>query len=180
VVNLWEHASWDVITKNFAHETSHPDMQDPTLRAWWADATKFRSGGYDRLLVNAAYSPSIHEAIKQKEIVGAKVYLHEIVSVVAGQASTYLSMVEQDWLPAAKALGLTLVGAYRTLMRNDSEVVLMWAMRDWPDWMKYEIALEGNAKVDAWRSRTRGIALDWQGHLMCPAPLSPLMTGKIL
>jgi len=180
VVNLWEHGSWEAVTHNFAFELNHPDMQDPSLRAWWSDALNYRSGGYDRLLVNAPYSPSIYELVKDEQVVGSKVYLHEIIRVVPGQAMTYLELLERHWVPLAKGMGQTLAGAYRTLMRDDAEVILIWAMRDWPAWMQFEIARERSAQVDAWRARTRAIAVDLQGHLMCPAPLSPLATGRIL
>ena len=112
------------------------------------------------------------------DIVGSKVFYHERINIVPGQAKSYLSMLEQEWIPVAKDLGLHLVGAYRTAMRNDSECFAIWAMREWKDWANYEKAQERDARVAQWRRRTQGVAVDWTSHLMISAPLSPTNTGK--
>jgi hypothetical protein len=102
-----------------------------------------------------------------------------MIRTATGQAKTYLSMVEHDWLPVAKDLGMTCVGAYRTAMRNDDEVFLIWAIKEWKTWADIEVAYEEpSAKVASWRARTQSIALSWENFLMCSAPLSPTQTGR--
>jgi len=59
------------------------------------------------------------------------VYYHEIIQVVPGQAPTYLALLREHWLPVAERLGLQLVGAFRTAMVNDSEVICIWAIQTW-------------------------------------------------
>ena len=177
VINLWEHDGWHGIAKGFKHETGNPLMQDPELKIWWDEAQKYRSGGFDRILVPAPYSPMVAQIEKDKDIVGSEVFYHERISVRPGKAKEYLAMMEYEWLPWAKSIGLHLVGAYRTAMRNDSEVICIWAMRDWETWAEVEIAYESDAIVKAWRTRTEGIAIDWLNHLMVSAPLSPTRTG---
>ena len=51
VINLWEHDGWHGIAKCFKHETGNPLMQDPELKIWWDEAQKYRSGGFDRILI---------------------------------------------------------------------------------------------------------------------------------
>ena len=177
-VNLWEMPGWEGAARNFGIEVSHPSMQDPKLKAWWDVAQNYRSGGFDRLLIPAGYSPTADEFCKDKNIVGAKVFYHERIQITPGQAKSYLSMLEQEWLPVANALGMHLVGAFRTAMRNDSECIVVWAIPQWLDWAKVEVAYENDARVAAWRHRTQGIAIDWLNHLMVSAPLSPSQTGK--
>lgn len=177
VINMWELDGWEGLAASFAHETSHPSMQDPKLKAWWDEAQKYRSGGYDRLLIPAPWSPTIEEYCKT-DIVGSKVFYHERIHVAPRKAKAYLEMLRQEWLPVAESLGLKLLGAFRTAMRNDSECIVIWGIREWEQWAKVEIAYETDPRVAKWRDRTDGIAIDWVSHLMCSAPLSPTQTGK--
>ena len=177
-INLWEYRDLDHVRQRNEHETSGNSMQDPTLREWWAKAQAFRRGGTDRLLVPADYSPSIAEVIA-RGIVGWRVFYHEIVKVVPGEAQRYLALLAEHWLAPAKAMGKELIGAYRTAMRNDSEVFLIWALRDWQTWMEAEREyIYGSPRLARWRGATHGVALDWESFLACSAPLSPLQTGR--
>lgn len=177
VVNLWEYRDWDHLADTFDHETSKPNMQDPTLATWWMKAQTMRRSGTDRLLLPTDYSPNIDQTIA-RGIIGYRVFYHEMIKVTPGQAKSYLSMLEQEWLPVAEQMGLNMVGAYRTAMRNDSEVFLIWAIKDWKTWAAIEKEYDGSARVSQWRHRTQGLALDWENFLMCSAPLSPTQTGK--
>jgi hypothetical protein len=176
VVNLWQYEGWEHLAQTFDHETGGDAMQDPFLKKWWLEAQPMRSAGYDRLLVPTDYSPSIEDTIA-RGIVGYRVFRHEIVRTLPGQARTYLKRLEQEWLPKAQGLGLELVGAYRTALRDDSEVLLIWAIRDWATWAAAEQELDQGAG-ETWRGSTREIAPDVLAHLMCSAPLSPLQTGE--
>lgn len=176
VVNLWEYDDWESLAASFAHETGTDTMQDKALETWWLTAQSYRSGGFDRVLIAAPCSPPIEQLCAEGTIVGAKVFLHEIVSIKSGFAQDYLQLVSEHWLGPAKELGLHLVGAFRTAMRNDSEVVLIWAMQEWSDWARVSKA-QGSQPFLTWRAKTKDIALDWVGHLMCSAPASPLKTG---
>lgn len=177
-INMWELDGWDGMAANFAIEISNPTMQEPALKEWWDEAQKYRSGGFDRLIVPTKNSLTVDEMCKDKAIIGAEVFYHERVQVVPRKAKSYLSMVEQEWVPVAKELGLNYVGGYRTAMRNDSEVFLIWAIRTWKQWGQYEMAVENDPRVEKWRDRTDGTAIDWISHLMCSAPLSPTRTGQ--
>jgi hypothetical protein len=178
VVNLWEYDSWHDMAEAYHHETSGPNMQDPTLHAWWSKAQEYRRSGIDRLLIPTDYSPSIAQTVAMG-VVGWPVFYHEMIRTAPGQARTYLAMLEHEWLPSAKDLGLTCIGAYRTAMRNDDEVFLIWALKSWKDWADVETAYEEpSPAVAKWRARTQNIALSWENFLMCSAPLSPTQTGK--
>lgn len=176
VVNLWEYDDWDSLAASFAHETGTGTMQDKALETWWQTAQDYRSGGLDRLLIAAPFSPGIDQLCADENVVGAKVFLHETVTIRPGLAQDYLQLLSEHWLGEARGLGLHLVGAYRTAMRNESEVVLIWAMQDWNDWARLGKAEDSEA-FRTWRTRTKDIAIDWVGHLMCSAPASPLRTG---
>jgi hypothetical protein len=177
-VNMWELDGWHGLAANFRHEFENPRHQDPSLETWWNEAAGFRSGGYDRLVIPAPYTPTVEEAIAQG--IKGQVYYHEVVQLRPAGARDYLSRLHQEWLPIASRIGLHLVGAYRTAMVNGSEAIVLWAMDDWEAWAGVEIAYEEDAEVARWRQASAGLVVDWRGKLLAPAPLCPLNTGQIL
>ena len=178
VVNLWELDGWPGLAANFRHEFSHATHQDPSLAEWWATAASYRRGGFDRILVPAHYSPTAAEAVATG--LGGDVYYHELIQVQPGRARDYLAMLEQEWLAEAARIGLGLVGAYRSGMVNDSEVVVIWSMDTWESWAQVEEAYENDPAVARWRSRSGSIVADWRSKLLVAAPASPLATGYLL
>ena len=108
------------------------------------------------------------------------VYYHELIRVAPGQAKTYLSMMEELWIPVADRLGLKLCFAGRSMMVNESEVICIWAIKDWPAWANVEKAYESDPAVAVWRKQTQHIALDWRNKLLADGPLNPMNTGVLL
>jgi hypothetical protein len=176
--NLWELDGWDGLADNWEIEYENPKHQDATLEKWWAEAADMRHGGWDRVLIPAEYSPTLNECIERG--INGRVYYHETIKIAPGQARTYLDLMQQEWLPVAERIGMRLAFAARSAMVNDSEVICIWAMKNWRAWAAVEKAYQGDAEVAQWRARTRSIALDWRNKLLSPAPLCPLNTGKIL
>lgn len=175
-VNMWELDGWQGLAANFAHELSHPDLQDPTLKEWWAKAAPLRRGGYDRLLVPAPYTPTIEEACARG--LGGVVYEHEIVTLRPGTARRYLDRLETEWLPVAARLGLRLVGAWRTFYVDDSEVICIWSLPSWEAWAQACRAYEDDPEVHAWRTATRDVVVGRHTRLMVDSPHNPLRTGR--
>lgn len=176
VVNLWEYEDWAAMAANFEHEFEHPTLQDPSLAQWWADAASLRSGGLDRLLVAAPWSPSIGELLAAG--VRGVVYAHEIVKVAPRTATDFLELVRTAAVPAYEVLGVRLVGAFETAMCEESECVLLWAFPSWQAWGAFEAAQRRDEAVLAWRDRARPFVRDWQRTLMVDAPLSPMRIGR--
>ena len=176
VVNMWEHPGWAGMAANFEHEFEHPTLQDPSLASWWNEAANFRSGGWDRLLVPAPWSPMIGDLLANG--VRGAAYAHELVKVAPGGASHFLELVREHAVPAYESTGATLVGAFSTAMIDDAECVLLWAFPTWASWGEFEAAQTGDPAVLAWRAQTRGIALDWHRMLMVDAPFSPMRIGR--
>jgi hypothetical protein len=56
VVNLWEMRGWDHWSEILERQYTRASGQEPTLRKWWAEATRYRSGGFDRILEPAPFS----------------------------------------------------------------------------------------------------------------------------
>ena len=176
VVNLWEEDGWDGMAKSFRHEFNHPTLQDPALAAWWARAANFRSSGIDRLLIPAPWTRTIEQLCADG--VTGETYAHELVQVQPGRAWEYLELVRQEGMPVHERYGWQLAGAFATAMRNDSEVLLIWAIPTWEQWAEFEKAQYRDAALVKWRARASDIANDWERVLLVDAPLSPLRTGR--
>lgn len=176
VVNLWEYDGWPAMARNFEIEFEHPTLQDPSLADWWAQAVSLRTGGFDRLLVAAPWSPTIGELLADG--VRGAVYAHEIVKVQPRTALEFLDLVRTSATPAYERLGVRLVGAFETAMCEESECVLLWAFPSWAAWGEFEAAQRRDPAVVAWRDRTRGLVREWQRSLMVDAPFSPMRIGR--
>ena len=138
VLNLWEYRDWAHLADNFRIECDHPTMQDPKLENWWAAAEGFRRGGFDRVLVAADYSPSIVDLCAAPN--RRALYAHDLISVTPGTSRNYLDLVGEQGIAAHEATGATLIGAFRTALVDDSEVVLLWSYPDWATWGAAEAA----------------------------------------
>ncbi|MAG29936.1 MAG: NIPSNAP family containing protein [Deltaproteobacteria bacterium] len=176
VVNIWEERGWVGLARNLKHETQHPGMQDPSLREWWATAAEFRSGGVDRILVPAEWSPTSDELTRDE--VRGEFYTHELVRVEAGGAEAFLEEVRSRAIPAHSEFGARLVGAFHTAMSDRSECLLLWAIPDHQQWAELEMAEYGDGSLASWRSWCRSHTRSWQRLLLVEAPTSTLRLGR--
>ena len=176
VVNLWEEEGWHGLARNFAFETQHAGMQDPSLAAWWATAAQFRRGGFDRVLVPATWSPTSDELVAAG--VRGDFYAHEVVQLDPGEAPGFLSRVRDEALEAHQSHGLALVGAFRTAMGNQSECILIWAIPDHEAWAELELAEDRDGAIARWRARCRETTRGWHRTLLVDAPTSTLALGR--
>jgi hypothetical protein len=177
--NLWEYADgWEGVANHFQFEFGNSQHQDRNLVTWWAEAAKLRSGGYDRLLIPAHYSPTLQQLLDDE--VRGECYYHEQVTLEPGGARRYLEIVEEHRLALAELFGWRLVGAYRTALVNDSEAILVWAVPTWHHWSRWEAAQESDPSVSIWRGHLHGIVRDWRNKLLVASDLSPVQTGEIL
>jgi hypothetical protein len=155
VVNLWEMDGWKQWAGTLERQFL-PGKVDAALAPWWAKATEWRSGGFDRILEPTAYSPS-RDALRAGGL-KAWVCVHTIVQLKSGRRPAYLDAVGDTLRPALEARGLTLMGAYAVPMRSD-EALLVWAAPDFRhlchlyDGRRDDAELRRwGRRVDSWRS----------------------------
>ena len=84
--NIWELDGIHAMARNLEIEFNNPKHQDPTLEVWWSKAQEYRSGGYDRLVRPAPYSPTIEENVKAGTKGG--VYYHEMIRTAPARPRT--------------------------------------------------------------------------------------------
>ena len=156
VVNMWEEDGWDGLARSFGHELGHAHLQDPKLARWWATAAEFRSGGFDRLLVPAEWSPTITELCAQGA--GGGAYAHDQIRVPAGTGTDFLELARDVGGSFYETHGWRLAGAWQTALGNDNEVFLLWSIPTWEQWSAAEAALRaqvtpgGHASAMRWRT----------------------------
>jgi hypothetical protein len=165
VVNLWEMAGWegwaDTLDYQYAQE-----RQPSGLRGWWTTATRWRSGGFDRILEPASFCPTRRELIERG--VRGRACIQEIVTVRPGAAEEYLDAVAHHWLPVAARRGLTLVGAWRTAMR-DTEAVLLWCLPTVHDFTRHLADFWSAPETRAWAALVRTWRTDYRETLLVPS-----------
>ena len=165
VVNLWEMAGFDGWAEILEYQYAGGRQPGP-LRSWWAKALEYRSGGVDRILEPAPWSPTRAELIERGTRGLATV--QEVTTVRAGMVEHYLEAVASHWLPFAAARGLTLVGAWRTAMR-DTEAVLFWSLPTLRDFTRHLRDLRTAPESRAWLDVARTWRTDYRETLLVPS-----------
>ena len=166
VVNLWEMAGWDGWAKILAHQYGSHGAQPPALRRWWTAATRFRSGGFDRILEPAPWSPTRDELIGRN--VRGLAFVQEIARCRPGAADDYLDAVQREWVPLAAERRLTVAGAWRTAMR-ESEAVLLWCLPTLADFTRHLSDVRTAPETRGWVDRARTWRIDYRETLLVPS-----------
>jgi len=166
VVNLWEMDGWDGWAEILEYQYAPRAGQPAALRKWWTEATRYRSGGFDRILEPAPWSPPRDELIARN--VRGRAFIQEIATVAPGKAEGYLDAVAREWLPVATRRGLTLAGAYRTAMR-DTEAVLLWSLPTVTDFARHLADFWSARETRSWAERAREWRTDYRETLLIPS-----------
>ena len=146
VINIWE-MDWKTLAR--ALEVQFQDKaRDTGMEDWWQRNLHLRRGGYDRVLIPAAYSPDGAQLSKRN--VRREVFLHEVVWLPFGEPERYLGELEQKLLPAATKLGVELIGAWRVAMRP-RQVLTVFAAPEWSKFAQFVAAAEDDPGLRAWR-----------------------------
>lgn len=185
VVNMWEEDGFAGLARSFGGEAVGAGAQDKTLAAWWAEAATFRSGGFDRLLKPAPWTPTIGEHCDSGA--GGVAYVHELIRVRPGANWELLGLAREVAEPAYAAFGLDLLGGFVTTMVDDDECLLLWSVPSWEAWAVFEDAHlpddvtppdDRAALLTEWRHRSMDVVTARHRILLVDGPLSPLRTGR--
>ena len=164
VINLWEMRGWDHWAELLEYQ--YAKAQPPELRSWWNRALAWRSGGFDRILEPAPFSPTRAELIDRG--VRGLACLQELATVKAGAAEQYLDALATRWLDAAASRGLTLVGAWRTAMR-DTEAVVLWSLPTFAALTRHLGTLHDDLGSRDWLEQAREWRVDYRETLLVPS-----------
>ena len=166
MVNLWEMRGWDhwaEVLDAAVHARVGPGAD---ARRWWKEATTFRSGGFDRILEPAPFSPTRAELVERG--VRGMACLQEIATVRPGTAERYLDALASRWLAAAARRGSPSSGAWRTTMR-DTEAVVLWCLPSFADLTRHLGTLGADRATRDWLERAREWRVDYRETLLVPS-----------
>ena len=166
VVNLWEMTGWDHWARILERQYTRASGQSPELKRWWALATRYRSGGFDRILEPAPFSPTRLQLV-ERGVRGA-VQVQEIATVPAGGAERYLDAVATHWARPAARRGLTLAGAWTTAMHG-GETVLLWSLPSFQALTDHLGSIGRDAASRRWLARARGLRTRWYETALVPS-----------
>lgn len=166
VVNLWEMDGWEHWARILEGQYTASSAQPPALRRWWAQAARYRSGGFDRILVPAPFSPTRAQLVAGG--VRGAVQLQEIATVPPGGAERYLDAVATHWRAPAARRGLTLVGAWANAL-HAGEAVLLWSVPTFQALTAYLAARDGDPATRRWLARARELRTGWYETALVPS-----------
>ncbi len=163
VVNLWEMDGWNHWAATLERQFL-PEKIDRELAPWWAKATQWRSGGFDRIAAPAAWSPT-RDQLRASGL-RSWVCSHTLVQLHPGRTEQYLAAFAAMARPAYERQGLTLFGAYTVPMRSD-EVLLIWAASDFRSLCA--AFAEPSAEVAAWERRSVEMRASFETMWLVPS-----------
>ncbi|MFN8641447.1 MAG: hypothetical protein U0802_07255 [Candidatus Binatia bacterium] len=165
VVNLWEMDGWGQWATTLERQFL-PGRVDAALAPWWAKATEWRSGGFDRILEPAACSPTLAQL--RASGLRAWVCVHTLARTQPAGRAGYLTAVGETLGPLLAARGCTLMGAYTVPMRSD-EVLLLWAAPDFGHLCRLNESWEADAALRAWRERAEAMCVESETMWLVPS-----------
>jgi hypothetical protein len=150
LVSLWEAPDgWEGFANHFDGTS---ELFHKPLERWYGE----RTGGFDRILVGTAYTPSRQQLLAEGR--RAPVVLQQTVRLAVGGATNYLARLGESHGEIARGSPFGLLGAYEVAFRNGSEVLVLWAFSSvklmaraqsnaedfpaWADWIAQSRSLE--------------------------------------
>jgi hypothetical protein len=164
VVNLWEMDDWQHWAATLERQFL-PEKIDRDLAPWWAKATEWRSGGFDRILVPTPYSPTRAEHVSRG--LRAWVCSQTITRLQPGKREEYLASVGAELAPEVQRRGIALFGAFAVPMRSDEAVTIFAA----PDFRSLCALYEGwnSGPLGAWETRMAAIRVEAETMWLVPS-----------
>lgn len=166
VVNLWEMDGWTHWAATLERQFL-PGKVDAALAPWWARATEWRSGGFDRILEPAGSSPT-REQLRAAGL-RAWVCVHTLARARPGQRDRLLAAACGVLQPLLAARGCTLMGAYGSAMRSD-EVLILWAAPDFQHLCALQDGWNADQALRHWSERLAALTRRSETMWLVPSP----------
>ena len=178
VINIW-----DVGERGWDGWAANVDRLNLKRRAafygeWWDEASKWRTGGFDRLCGAAPGSPTTPELAAAG--VRGTLFVHQLLQVRPGAPLDYLAAVSEQQVPLWREYGHEPTGIYEVLS-NQHEVVVVWAAsidaqtrlrraRDAARGLPGTIKAEADDRLVGWERTAAELVVGGDTHIMTPRP----------
>ncbi len=176
VVNIWDvgDAGWQGWAANV--DRLNLKRRNAFYGEWWDEASKWRTGGFDRLCGAAPGSPTTADLAAAGTT--GTLFVHQLLQLRPGTPLEYLAAVVDEQVPAWAPYDHEPTGIYEVL-GNQHEVVVVWATsisgqtrlraaRDAALGLGDEA--EGDARLVAWERTAARYVTGGDTHLMTPQP----------
>jgi hypothetical protein len=176
VVNIWDvgAAGWEGWAANV--DRLNLKRRNAFYGDWWDEASKWRTGGFDRLCGAVPGSPTTEEIATAGT--RGTLFVQQLLQVRPGSGLDYLAAVVEEQVPLWREHGHEVTGAYEVL-GNQHEVVVVWATsisgqtglraaRDAARGLSDEV--EGDERLVAWENRSATFVTGGDTLLMTPQP----------
>jgi hypothetical protein len=154
-VVIWEIADWSTYTAQMKAWALRIATAESGNNRYMYMAPKWRSGGFDRILIPVAWSPRPPTPPVFKASGG--VFFHHIIHVRPGEARTFLGSVEKNVIPHLGDVGVTLEGFWRNTF-DPLEYIALYSV---PGWDGYE-RLQKTRAADDEGSQLPGLSSVWK------------------
>jgi hypothetical protein len=166
IIGFWQMpGGWDGFARHF---DSHQELFHQPLDRWYGE----RSGGFDRVLVGAEYTPTLDEIAAQAH--SAPVVLHQTVRLRPGGAAGYLADLGELKQAIGHRLGFYLFGGYEVALRNGTEVIVLWSFPDVRTFARTQAAPDDFPELAKWQQRAGAQEQSHTGVLVRPTQWSVL------
>ncbi len=170
-VGLWEFADWELYARGFTNDPLYKQI-DGLTNQQGVSYYDWRSGGFDRTLLPADFTPTYADVVAEK--IRAPLVLQEIVKVRPGKAPEYIDRLSDVAAATRDGSGVSLFGAYRTTLRNNSEVLNFWAFESMEAYVRSEEDAGAFPQFAKWRNESEALEMEHVGKLLSPQPWSAL------
>ena len=130
VVNIWDCGAdgWEGWRRNL--DRLNLKRRSAFYGDWWDEASRWRTGGYDRVCAGVPGSPTTEE-IAERGIRGS-LFVNEVFTVRPGTQVEFLAEVVECRVPVFADHGVVATGLWE-VTTNSTEVVMVWAttVDDW-------------------------------------------------
>ena len=176
VINIWDCGSdgWEGWSRNL--DRLNLKRRSSFYGEWWDEASKWRSGGFDRVCGGVEGSPSTVE-IAEKGIKGS-LFINEVLTVRSGEQVNFLNEVVAKRVPLMDEYNVVPTGLWE-VTTNSREVVMIWATSV-DDWTRFRKNLDTTKGLDdsgekdhrllEYQNLISNYVVDGDSHLMTPLP----------
>lgn len=176
VINLWDVGDdgWEAWAANV--DRLNLKRRHAFYGDWWDEASRWRSGGLDRLCGGVPGSPSTAELAERG--VSGTLFVHQLLQVRPGAVLDHLGRVVDEQVPLWREHGHEPTGIYEVL-GNQHEAVVVWATstadqarlraaRDAA--LGFDTGVEPDDRLLGWERRSAELVTGGDTVLMTPQP----------
>jgi len=164
---VWEYEGWSALAEDIQYLRGISRDKAAEDSQWQEKASSMRFGAQSRVMLPADWSPSLDKIPGSEK---AECFEQQIVNLRQGTAADYLERAGRRLVPIMSRYGAEVVGAWRTALVDEDEVILLWSHRSWEAWGAFERESKNDEELRAWRLQNGDCVVDYRTTVLYSAP----------